>query len=239
MKIFKYKTVSSTNTLAHEYARSKDAELPAVFIAEGQTAGRGRLGRSFDSEEGAGLYISFLFKPEKKETTPADITVRAAVATVRALRSSFGFSADIKWVNDIYYNGKKLAGILAEGELSPDGELSFAVLGIGVNIYAREFPGELARIATTVEDVLKAKPDKERFTEALIKEFFCALCEESVIEEYKKSLLALGDTVTVRRISGESFRARALDVTERGELVVLHEDGKREELFSAEISIRL
>ncbi len=238
MRILKYKTVSSTNTLAHEYAKSERAEFPAVFVAEGQTAGRGRRGRDFESEEGKGLYISFLFKPDKK-TTPADITVRAAVATVRAIKECFGFCADIKWVNDIFYGGKKLGGILAEGETGADGSLSFAVLGIGINLLKRRFSDEIREIATTVEDIIKKKPDKALFEKALIKEIFQVLSEDSVIEEYRKSSAALGKQIEVRRISGEIFFAKALDVTESGELIVLRENGEKEALFSAEISIRL
>lgn len=238
MKILRYKTVSSTNTLAHDYAKCEGAELPAVFIADGQTAGRGRRGRSFVSDEGAGLYVSFVFKPEKS-VTPADITVRAAVAAVRAMKTAFGFSADVKWVNDIFWGGKKLGGILAEGECDEEGNLAFAVVGIGVNLRKRAFSSELADIATTVEDVTGTAPDNELFERELIKEFFAVLQEESVIEEYKKSSVALGRRIEVKRISGERFFATALDVTEQGELVVLREDGQTETLFSAEISIRL
>ena len=239
MEILRYKTVSSTNTLAHEYAKKHGVDAPTVFVAEGQTAGRGRRGRSFESADGVGLYISFLFKPDEKTATPADITIRAAVAVVRALKLSFGIDADIKWVNDIFYGGKKLGGILAEGDVSEDGSLSFAVLGIGVNLLKRNFSDEVSRIATTVEDIIGSPPDKARFEEALISEFFGILSEDSVISEYKKSQIALGKTVEVRKISGESFFARAVDITDGGELVVLREDGTSEALFSAEISIRI
>lgn len=238
MKILRYGTVSSTNTLAREYVKREGAELPAVFIAVGQTAGRGRRGRSFVSDEGMGLYLSFAFKPEKS-VTPADVTVRAAVAAVRAIKTAFGFSADVKWVNDIFYGGKKLGGILAEGECDEEGKLAFAVLGIGVNLRKRAFSEELVSVATTVEDVIGSVPDKELFERELIKEFFAVLGEDSVIDEYRKSSVALGQRVEVRRISGESFFATAIDVTEQGELIVLREDGEKEALFSAEISIRL
>lgn len=239
MRVFKYGMTDSTNTRAREYAKSEGGELPAVFIADGQTEGRGRRGRSFDSELGAGLYISFLFLPKGRGATPADITVRAAVALIRSLKKAFGLSAEIKWINDIFVGGRKLAGILAEGEFNDAGELSYAVLGIGVNLKDRKFPEEISDIATSVEAHVGGEPDREGFAKILTEQFFSVLAEQSVIEEYKSYSCVIGKQVLVRRMSGESFSAKVLDITPGGELLVLREDGERELLFSAEISIRV
>ena len=101
MKIFEYELTDSTNTRAKEYARCDRAEMPAVFIADEQSAGRGRRGRSFDSAKGAGLYMSILFRPSAEFDDAAKITVRAAVAASRAISELSGVEVGIKWVNDI------------------------------------------------------------------------------------------------------------------------------------------
>ena len=236
MKIFRYGVTDSTNTRAREYARLHDAKLPAVFIAEGQTEGRGRRGRSFDSEIGAGLYISFLFRPDASLSDPAKITARAAVAVCRAIDRACGLSVGIKWVNDIFSSNKKLGGILTEGEFDSDtGELSYAVCGIGVNLFSRTFAEELRDIVTTVEDELGEPPDKQALTEALISEFFDEKAD--FIEEYRRRSIIIEKRVTVRRMSGESFIADVIDITDDAALLVQKEDGTREQLISAEVSV--
>jgi BirA family biotin operon repressor/biotin-[acetyl-CoA-carboxylase] ligase len=236
MKIFRYEITDSTNTRAREYARLRNAEFPAVFVADGQTAGRGRRGRSFDSELGGGLYISFLFRPEDKAFDPAKITVRAAVAVCRAIDRACGLSVGIKWVNDIFVSNKKLGGILTEGEFDADtGALSFAVCGIGINLFSRHFPEELSNIATTVEDELLAKPDKKMLEEILTDEFFKE--NGDFISEYRRRSAVIGKRVLVTRLSGESFCAKVIDITDKASLLVQKEDGSREELISAEVSI--
>lgn len=235
MKIFKYNITDSTNERAREYARSEGAHFPAVFIARGQTLGRGRRGRSFNSEEGAGLYISFLFKEDVRADEAVKITARAAVAACRAIEKTTGHSAGIKWVNDIYSGGKKLGGILTEGEIDAEtGRLSYAVSGIGINIKKRTFPEELSDIATTLEDECGIAPSPEVLAEALTEEFFSA---RDYMAEYRERLLVLGKEITVRRLTGEVFDARAIDITENAALIVEKENGEREELLSAEVSI--
>lgn len=239
MKIFRYETTDSTNTRAREYAKLHGAIEPVVFIADGQTAGRGRRGRSFDSAKGAGLYISFLFCPEGTMFDAVRITVKAAVAVSRAIKSTFGLSVGIKWVNDIFVGGKKLAGILTEGEFDSAGRLQYAVCGIGVNLMSRDFPPELFDIATTVEDNIGERPDREAFAEALIREFFAERCDEEIMDEYRRHSLVLGKRVEVRRLSGESFFAEAKEIIDSGALAVVTDDGVREELISAEVSLKI
>lgn len=236
MKIFKYGITDSTNERAREYARSEQAQFPAVFIARGQTLGRGRRGRSFNSEADAGLYISFLFKDGRPADEAVKITARAAVAACRAIERTTGHSAGIKWVNDIYAGGKKLGGILTEGEIDTEtGRLSYAVSGIGINIKKRVFPEELSDIATTLEDECGSAVDAEVLAEALTEEFFS---EGDYMDEYRKRSLVVGKEITVRRLTGEEFSARAIEITENATLVVERENGEREELLSAEVSVR-
>lgn len=235
MQIFKYDITDSTNERAREYARSEGARFPAVFIARGQTHGRGRRGRSFDSELGAGLYISFLIKEDTKADEAVKITARAAVATSRAIERTSGLSPEIKWVNDIYSRGRKLAGILTEGEIdTATGRLSYAVCGIGINLKKRDFPDELSGIATTVEDECGITVDAEVLAEVLAEEFFSV---GDYMNEYRERSLVLGKKIAVRRLTGEEFTARAVEITESASLIVEKENGEREELLSAEVSV--
>lgn len=238
MKTFRYEITDSTNTRAREYAKEHFADEPVLFVADAQSAGRGRRGRSFDSQKGGGLYLSLLFKPTGQECDAARITVRAAVALARALEKVAGLSVCIKWVNDITVGGKKLAGILTEGEICENGGFRYAVCGIGVNLYSREFPPELADIVTTVEDCVGIKADKDKLLEVLTEEFFSESGFSEIIGEYRKRSSVIGHRVEVRRISGEVFSAKAIAITDSAALLVETEDGRREELISAEVSVR-
>ncbi len=237
MKIIKYEITDSTNTRAKEYAKGENAVMPTLFIADGQTAGRGRRGRSFDSASGVGLYMSILFRPEPNCCDAAKITVRAAVSVARALRALTGISVGIKWVNDIYFDGKKLAGILTEGELDGDGAFRYAVCGIGVNLLSRSFPEEISGRAVALGDVSDTVPDKDLLAERICSEFFAAVDYADIIKEYRSLSVVIGRRAEMRRISGESFFASVLDVTDSGSLLVLRDDGVREELISAEVSV--
>ncbi len=239
MKIFRYDVTDSTNTRAREYAKNENATFPAIFIADGQTDGRGRRGRSFDSERGAGLYISILFKPRGAASDAVKITLRAAVALCRALSRVSGVEAEIKWVNDILIEGRKLAGILTEGEINSRGEFEYAVCGIGVNLASRTFPPQLSEIVTTVEDKTGKKPDREALVEALISEFFRDADDSEIMQEYRRRSAVIGKRVEVHKLTGEVFSATAVEITDLGELIVEDEYGCRESLISAEVSLKL
>ena len=239
MKIFQYEITDSTNTRAKEYAKSENPVMPAVFIADAQTEGRGRRGRSFDSAAGAGLYMSILFRPDSECFDAAKITVLAAVSVCRASRSLAGVGVGIKWVNDIFFDGKKLAGILTEGELLAGGGFSYAVCGIGINLLSRAFPEELSGRVSTLEDVSGVRVDRDVLAEKITAEFFSVRDFADVIDEYRSLSVLIGRRAQMRRISGESFFATVLDITEGGTLLVLREDGVREELISAEVSVIL
>ena len=110
-KIMHFKKITSTNTVLKEMARQGEAE-GTILISEHQTNGRGRLGKSFFSPDGCGIYLSYLLRPEIRPENSVFITVAAAVALVNALKSVFSIDTKIKWVNDIFYNGKKICGII-------------------------------------------------------------------------------------------------------------------------------
>lgn len=225
-------TADSTNTKVREMAENGAAE-GVTLIADAQTGGRGRRGRQFHSAEG-GLYLSTLLRP----TAPIDpglVTCRAAVAAARAVESLCDLTVGIKWVNDLYINHRKVAGILAEGVLSPAGELTAVVLGIGINV-TNALPPELDAIATTLA-AEGATLTREDLAAAFLNEWERLQTQPDFMEEYRRRNVVLGKEVTV--IQGDTtYPATAVEITDKGHLVVLTADGKRE-LTSGEVSLRL
>ncbi|MBR0447911.1 MAG: biotin--[Clostridia bacterium] len=204
-------------------------------IATTQTAGRGRLGRTFVSPTG-GLYLSTLLRPTST-INPGQVTCLAAVAAARAIESLCDLSIGIKWVNDLYVNGRKVAGILAEGVFDPDGALTAVVLGIGVNVYG-VLPAELDAIATTLERE-NGILTREDLAATFLNEWerVVAAPVEEGMAEYTRRNLVIGREITV--VQGEeSYPATAVGITPEGHLQVVTPDGERE-LFSGEVSVRL
>ena len=241
IKIETFDKVGSTNTLVKECAAECDEGL--VIVAGEQTAGRGRMGRSFFSPGDSGVYMSVLLKPQIKPEDAIHITTAAAVSVCRALEKIGVSATEIKWVNDIYIDGKKICGILTESNFnSQEGCLDFAVLGVGINIYESEegFPEEIKDIAGAVFTE-RAEGLRNRFVAEFLNAFFNFykdLCSKKHLKEYKKKSFVLGREINI--IQGESVRVgRALDIDENCNLVVELPHGKIEKLFSGEISVRL
>ena len=234
-----YKTTDSTNTRAKEYAKNRDtgATSPVIFIAEEQTGGRGRLGRSFHSARG-GVYVSFLIYPNASAEKATALTAYAAVKLARVVFDVYGTEPRIKWVNDLYLADKKLAGILTEGEISPDGSLAFAVCGIGINLSKGTLPKELSDIATSLEDETGRSPDPALFAARLCAKFLSEADEflsPRFFEEYKRLSMTLGKDVTV--CSTPPYDGVATDILPDFSLVV-RADGVPHRVFTGEVSIR-
>lgn len=224
--------VSSTNTQVKDMAEHGAAE-GVTLIADTQTAGRGRLGRRFASPQG-GLYLSTLLRPSA-DADPGIITCRAAVAAARAIESVCDLTVEIKWVNDLFIAGRKVAGILAQGVLSPDGGLSAVVLGIGINVCGT-LPEELDGIATTLAEQ-GASVSREDLAAAFLNQWERVLTEEDFMTEYRRRSLVLGREITVVQ-GGDIYSATAREITDRGHLVVDTATDTRT-LTSGEVSVRL
>ncbi len=235
LDIIFYSETDSTNTRAKIHA--ENGGKSAVFIADSQTAGRGRKGRSFDSEGGVGIYISFLIFPKEKAENGVKITARAAVALARAISEITKIKPQIKWVNDIVHGGKKLAGILTEGKILEDGSFSYAICGMGINIYKRTFPKEIKDIAISIEDASGEISDRSMLAAKIIEEFFREIPEEEILKQYRELSCITGRNITVYR-GNESFSAKALSINESYELIIERESGEREALYSGEVSIK-
>ncbi len=239
LPIFIYETTRSTNDEARAFIENNDAER-ALFIAEEQTGGRGRLGRKFISERG-GLYMSLLLKLDTDLSDAVAITAYTAITVRRAIEELTGISAQIKWVNDIVLGGKKLSGILTEGILSADtGRLKYAVVGIGINALGKAVNSEIAEIATTLE--MLGSPISPISLAARVTElFFCNLSmlgTPECAEEYRRHSSLIGKAVTVIKKS-ESYPATVLGISDKCELILRLDDGREELLATGEVSVRV
>ena len=233
-KIIRIKETVSTNSLAKELALKGENE-GTVILAEKQTGGRGRLGRSFFSPDGKGIYMSVILKPEH----PLLITSFASVAVLRAIKKICDADVKIKWVNDLYLNGKKICGILTEGVYQGD-SLKYAVLGIGINVKRADFPDEIADIATSIENETGVEISVEELENQLINELdtlYKTYTDGEFLDESRSASNVIGRDIKVIK-GDDSFIAKAVGIDEKGGLVI-EKDGERSVLYSGEISIRL
>lgn len=233
----------STNALARERAEAGEGEGLVIMAIE-QRAGRGRLGRSFYSPPGTGLYMSLLLRPKDYSAGQAvRVTTAAAVAMCEAIEAVSGKKAGIKWINDIFVGGKKVCGILTEASFGlENGLIEYAVLGLGVNLYRPEggFPAELEQIAGSVLDSSQGDA-KNRLAAGFLGRFMALYAElggAGYVEEYRARSLAIGRRVRVISAGG-AREADVLGIDDDCRLLVRYTDGSEAALSSGEISIRL
>ena len=236
-----YKETDSTNTRLRELATEGAPEGTAV-IAGMQTGGKGRLGRKFFSPSDTGLYMSILLRPEMTAADAVRITTAAAVAVADAVEKISGRKADIKWVNDVYIDGRKICGILTEAAFSlENGGLDYAVCGIGINVYEPEggFPEDIKDIAGAVLDT-PADDVRNRLVALVLENFmnyYNKLSENSFLQGYQSRLMWRGEDINLIRGS-EITPAKLIDADEKCRLIVKYEDGTEDTISSGEISIR-
>ena len=237
--VFLYRSVGSTNDEAKSFAKRNPENARAVFAAVSQSAGRGRLGRSFSSDVG-GLYFSYLSHPAISASDAIMMTVYAAVALCEVIEELTPLKPGIKWVNDVFVGGKKLAGILTEGQALPSGELGYAVVGIGVNVLKRDFPPELSKIATDIESECGIKISigelAVRLAEKLLA--FEESDPESFMEKYRNYSIVIGKRVTVYSAGGQ-YDADVISIDSKGALTVMDGSGEIKRLFTGEVSIKI
>ena len=235
--------VDSTNLIAKRLGAAGEPE-GAVIVAEAQTAGRGRLGRSFLSPAGTGVYITLLLRPRLTANDSLWLTTAAAVAVAGAIEAVTDADAKIKWVNDVYVNDLKVCGILTEAAMDLEsGCLEYAVVGIGINVRPPlgGFPEELRDIAGAILPADNADADaRSRLTAEVLARFWAfyqALPEHPFHAEYCRRSWVVGRDVNVLR--GNSSRpAHVQGIDEACRLLVEYEDGSQEALSTGEVSIR-
>lgn len=249
-KVQVYDVLDSTNRVARELP---SCEIPHIIIANEQTKGRGRLGRSFYSPANAGLYMTLAFKPTFGLDRAMLTTTFAAVAVCNAIEKTMGLYPKIKWVNDLYMNGKKVCGIMTEAQTSVEtGNIDRIILGIGVNCFETQLPEDLEDIAVSL-GTPKMEYTRNQLAAAIVNEFFALLDEpdtKKVLRQYKSRSFILGEQIMIyNTITGQSpdknskgIRARAIDIDDNGGLVVEYLEGRRmremDTLTTGEISIR-
>lgn len=240
-KIEYFDEIDSTNTYLVNRAKA-GAPDKTVAIANRQTAGRGRRGKSFFSPENTGLYMSIIRKLDCNVETAMLITPAVACAVANALESVSGKEMGIKWVNDIYSGGKKLCGILTETKFDFEHDkLDYAVIGIGINLFEPEggFPDDLENVATAVFSDYSEDMRTAVIQEVLdnLDKYLPKIADKSFLEEYRRRSVLIGKTVNV--IKGEeSHPAQVLGIDDNARLVVKDENGVRA-IDSGEVSIRL
>lgn len=256
MDLFVCDVLDSTNLEARrlvlgESASSGGASVrtPAVVICRQQTAGRGRLGRSFFSPRDDGLYLSVVIRPDFDISRSSLVTVAAAVATSEAIDEICGCSSQIKWVNDIYLKGKKVCGILTEATTDFEtGQIDSLIIGIGINTSERSFPPELKDIAGSVSEEGLNGHEKALLAASVIEKVVRYTKDlTGFMVSYRSRSLVLGKSITVytgtyRKDPTQELGGRpafAVEIDDGGGLVVQYEDGSRETLTNGEVSIRL
>ncbi len=235
LRVCMFEEIDSTNSEAKRRAAGGDGG-PLLLVARMQTAGRGRMGRSFSSPASSGVYFSLLYTPLTGMRDAVHITSAAAVAVRRSIFRCTGKKVGIKWVNDLYYQGKKVCGILCESMMTDGGQR--IVIGIGINLDGKALPKELAATAgglgesPVVAEALAAESCRE-----LLKMIRSPM-DFSWLYEYRSASIVLGKAVRWSRgeKTGEGIAA---DIDETGRLSVLGADGTVVLLDSGEISLRL
>ena len=236
-----FSEIDSTNAEARRLALS-GVQHAVLLVAEQQSAGRGRLGRSFYSPDGTGIYMTYLWQPNAVAGDVISATTAAAVAVHRALcsiPSIAGNSLSIKWVNDIYLSDKKVCGILAEAITNPqNGRIDSMWIGIGINVAPMIFPDELSHIATSLGD---HRIDRNELIARIVDELCQVLCDDDKyahMSYYRDHSMVIGRAVNT--ICGEkTVPGIVLDIDREGGLIVERPDGTEEVIRSGEISLRL
>ena len=238
-KIDVFKTIDSTNNFAKSLAQL-GAEHGTVVISEVQTQGKGRMGKSFYSPMGMGIYMSVILRPQLSVEHSLLITSCAAVATAEAIERVAGIDCKIKWVNDIYAGRKKLCGILTEASVNVEqGGLEYAIVGIGINVQNVTFPRNIADIATSV----KLEANKHISRSALTAEILNCLEErletirdKSFLEEYRRRSNVIGRRIEVTH-NEVATKMDCIGIDEIGRLIVRTDDGEEKAIMSGTVRI--
>lgn len=238
-----FDTIGSTNDCLKHMARN-GAPHGTVVVAGHQTGGRGRMGRTFLSPAGMGVYLSILLRPNASARELMHLTCASAVAMCDALEDVTGLQPEIKWTNDLVFGKQKLGGILTELGFGATGNVEYAIVGIGINCCQNpeDFSPEIRDIATSVKMVSSGSVDRAAVAAAMMDNLYqmsegLLSAREETLRRYRSLCITIGQHVSIHR--GEEIRhAIALDVDEDGALLVSLPDGTVEAVNSGEVSVR-
>lgn len=223
---------------------AQGAPQGTALVAGHQTVGRGRKGRSFFSPEGVGIYLSILLRPKCQPAQLMHLTCATGVSMCDAMERVTGRRPGIKWTNDLVYGTRKLGGILTELGFTPQGGLSYAIIGIGINCRQKpeDFPPEIRDMAGSLFMMSGKEIDRSQVAAAMLDALFqmsqtLIAGQKEMLAQYQKDCVTLGREVSLVR--GEEVRhAYALRVDDSGALVVRFSDGHLEAVNSGEVSVR-
>ena len=234
--------LDSTNTYLKEIA-GKGAPHGSVAVADHQTAGKGRLGRSWSSPTGCSVYMSYLLRPDIAPVHASRLTIVAALATTRAIEEVTGLSAEIKWPNDIVINKRKVCGILTEMSADMD-RIEYVVIGIGVNVNMTHFEEELSDRATSLRIECNKEISRLQIIVKMLscfeyyyEQFIETEDLSAMLSDYNDRLVNRGREVRIVERQKE-WKAVALEMDRDGELVVQLPDGTTKKVISGEVSVR-
>lgn len=237
-------SVDSTNSYGKRMAED-DFTDGTVIIAEEQTSGRGRLGRSWVSPKGKGIWMTIMLKPDIKPDQASQITLIAAMAVLKGIKAICDMDIMIKWPNDIVVNGKKICGILTEMGAEIE-KINYLCVGIGINVNSdkSDFTDKAVDIATSIKIAKGVTVERKKLIakvldvfESYYSAFLMRGSVEFMVDEYKKSLANIGKEVRLITKDGE-ISAKAEDITAEGHLIVRLYDNTIMEISSGEVSVR-
>lgn len=238
-----FNSLPSTNDYAKDLAKENAPEYSLV-IADTQTHGKGRMGRTFVSPSGVGIYMSIILYPKTTLKTSQLITSCVAVGISKAIDNICKCNSKIKWVNDIFLNDKKISGTLTEGAIDFEtNSFKYAIVGTGINVRSTRniFNDELSEIATSIEDVTGLKVSRSRLIAEVLNNVYHQLNNienKTFFDEYVKRSLIIGKDVIVTE-DGKECIARAIGIDENAGLIVkFFHDGTIKTLNSGEARIK-
>jgi BirA family biotin operon repressor/biotin-[acetyl-CoA-carboxylase] ligase len=240
-KIILVNEVDSTNELAKSYVENDPPE-GIVFLAESQTKGKGRSGRSWHSPPGAGIYLSVLLKPDIEVIQLSPLTLMTGVSVAKAVNLFQPFSVDLKWPNDILLNGKKVGGILCE--LVPFNEKFWVVLGIGVNVnhVVDQFPSDISEIATSLCIQNEKKFDRTLLIISILKclgqdyHSFLTNGIKTIVNDWAELTTMFGKSIKLTQ-GGQSIEGVALGLDDQGSIILLLQNGEVKTFNSGEVTL--
>ncbi|CAI2718081.1 biotin--[acetyl-CoA-carboxylase] ligase [Nitrospina watsonii] len=240
-QIIAHDELESTNDLAKKLL-ADGAEEGTLVLADTQTRGKGRLGRSWFSEKGTGLYFSLILKPALPREQHPSLTLMAAVATVEALQPFSPHPITLKWPNDILLNQRKLGGILSEQVLAPGDTVSGVVVGIGINVNQTRFPEELAAVATSLYIETREQPERSDIFSFIINylyKYYQILLEDGaspILSRWRQNSRMLGSSILLRQ-GAETHTGVAIDLDAAGRLVVRLNSGEVRAFDGGEVTL--
>ena len=239
-----FDSIDSTNTRAKSLAVA-GAPHGTVLIADYQIGGRGSRGRRFHSPAGSGVYLSVILRPVCDPGALMHLTCAAATAMCDAVEAVCGFRPGVKWINDLVFHNRKLAGILTELGLHASGVVDYAVIGIGMNCCQRpeDFPEDIRHMAGSLSSLSGRAVDRNRVAAAMVEALWKMdsrlLTEKAqILSQYRRDCVTIGREVSVVKADGAVRHGRAVDIDAEGALVVEFAPGQIETVCAGEVSVR-